>query len=112
MSGGSPNPFFMSLLSIFKLGGRSQKLRQALENGALVVDVRSPREFKSGHARGSMNIPLDTLSKSVKKLQQKNKPVVACCASGMRSARAAQLLRDNGVEAINGGPWHKVNKYL
>ena len=52
-----------------------------LADGAIIVDVRSKGEFAAGHIKGSVNIPLDTLSASLKKLPNKEKVVITCCAS-------------------------------
>jgi phage shock protein E len=74
-------------------------------NGAVIVDVRTPGEFTSGHVKGSLNIPLDTLKSRLKELPA-NKPIITCCASGMRSGTAKSILMDNGFkEVYNGGSW-------
>lgn len=82
-------------------------LPQLLGKGALVLDVRTPSEFARGHADGSMNVPLDQLTQNLHKLP-KDKPVVACCQSGGRSAQATSILKDHGFDAHNGGPWTQV----
>ncbi|HAB27890.1 MAG TPA: sulfurtransferase, partial [Xanthomarina gelatinilytica] len=38
--------------------------------------------------------------------------VIACCASGMRSASAASVLNKHGIEAVNGGGWSSLQKKL
>ncbi len=86
--------------------GPSVDLGELVQNGAIIVDVRSKGEYASGHIRGSMNIPLDTLGNHIKKLKDKNKPIITCCASGMRSASAKGILKSNGLtEVHNGGGW-------
>lgn len=96
-----------------KLFGLAPKvdLARLLANGTTIVDVRTKAEYAGGHAKGSINIPLDQLSANLKKIP-KGKPVVTCCASGMRSASAASLLRNHQFEAHNGGPWTKVQAAL
>lgn len=93
-----------------KLFGAGTDLSEKLEQGAVVVDVRTKEEFASGHVQGSKNIPLGQVSKQVQKIQAWNKPVIACCASGMRSASAASILKQHGIEAYNGGSWRKVDR--
>jgi phage shock protein E len=89
-------------------GSPSIDLAELKSRGAVVLDVRSPQEFKSGHAKGAVNIPVDVLAAKLSGLD-KNKPVITCCASGMRSASAASILKANGfTEVINGGPWQNV----
>lgn len=77
---------------------------------AHIVDVRTPGEFKRGHVRGSVNIPLTNIANADKKLKGKS-PIVLCCASGSRSGQAARILNTKGFEAYNGGSWMKVNRF-
>ncbi|MEL7530858.1 MAG: rhodanese-like domain-containing protein [Bacteroidota bacterium] len=83
-----------------------------IQNGAVIIDVRTPREFKGGHVKGSQNIPLNEIGGKIEKIKKMNKAVITCCASGARSGSAASKLRAAGIEAVNGGPWHKVEQYL
>lgn len=82
-------------------GGKKKRaaLAAKLVEGALVVDVRSPSEFSSGHYPGAVNHPVDKLETSLKKLD-KNRALVVHCASGARSARAAQVLRAAGFTDV------------
>jgi len=102
----------MSFLSF--LGGtkKSEKIREYYENGAVVLDVRSPGEFASGHAKGSKNIPLQNINGQLNQIKKWNKPVIACCQSGMRSGSAKSILQNAGIECINGGSWTQVQKAL
>ena len=78
---------------------------ELVKQGAVIVDVRTPGEYAGGHIRGSMNIPLQSLSGQLTKIK-KDKPVITCCASGMRSASAKSILKSNGFyEVHNGGGW-------
>ena len=80
------------------------------ENGVQLIDVRTPAEFSAGNAKGSKNVPLDTIGNKVKKIEQLNKPVVLCCRSGMRSGQATAILKRHGIkEVYNGGPWNKFS---
>jgi rhodanese-related sulfurtransferase len=59
-----------------------------------------------------VNIPLDSLKNNLSKLK-KDKPVITCCASGMRSASAKGLLKANGfVDVYNGGAWVSLNSKI
>lgn len=81
-----------------------------VKEGAIVLDVRTKGEYLGGHIRGSVNIPLDTLGKNLEKLKDKNKSIITCCASGMRSATAKALLKSNGYTNVyNGGGWSSLN---
>jgi Rhodanese-related sulfurtransferase len=100
----------MGLLDIFK--GKGPQIREKLANGAVIVDVRSPAEFKGGHAKGAKNIPLPQIANKGPQLQKLNKPVIFCCASGMRSGQATRLMRSQGLDCLNGGAWQSVARYL
>lgn len=78
-----------------------------MKQGATIIDVRTPAEFKQGHIRGSANMPLDQLKNSVKLLPpDKQLPVIVCCASGMRSGTAKTFLNELGYKNVyNGGGW-------
>jgi rhodanese-related sulfurtransferase len=65
---------------------------QLIKDGAIILDVRSKGEYQGGHINGSVNISVDTLSNNLGKLKDKNKPIITCCASGMRSASAKSIL--------------------
>jgi rhodanese-related sulfurtransferase len=80
------------------------EMQDLLAQGATVVDVRSPAEFATGHAKSAINIPLDELERRIGELDRE-KPVVLCCASGGRSGRACALLAAMGYNAHNAGPW-------
>ncbi len=93
-------------------GNRGYRINAMLERGAVVVDVRTPQEYAGGHVKNSINIPLDTLSKHVTRIQQMKKPVITCCASGMRSGVAANQLKKHQIDVVNGGSWATVNKHV
>jgi phage shock protein E len=86
----------------------SQSIQELLSKGALVVDVRSAREFASGHYKDSINMPLDTLISQVESLKASANPIVIVCLSGGRSAQAVHMLAAHGVEAYNGGGWQSL----
>lgn len=87
-------------------GGETVDLKELMANGAKVIDVRTPQEFNSGHIKGAINIPLDHLDQNVKKIEAYKKPLIMCCASGMRSGRATSFLKSKGfTEVYNGGSW-------
>jgi rhodanese-related sulfurtransferase len=85
---------------------------QLVKDGAIILDVRSKGEYQGGHIKGSINISVDTLSNNLSKLK-KDKPIIACCASGMRSASAKGILKSNGfTEVHNGGGWSSLQNKL
>lgn len=101
---------FEILKNIFGKKDNSE-LIEAINNGAVLIDVRTQGEFEGGHVKGSINIPLNTLSNKLGKLK-KDKTIVVFCASGMRSSQAKGILTKNGFSAINGGGWRNVNTII
>lgn len=79
-------------------------LKEKLENGALLLDVRTKGEYNAGHAKGSVNIPMEQVPRDLKKLT-KNNPIVAVCESGARSGQVVRFLKSKGFQAYNGGRW-------
>lgn len=81
-----------------------QQLNQAMAGGAvgLLVDVRTPAEFASGHVPGAVNIPLDVVGQRVDELKSRSGGTVhLVCRSGGRSSRAADLLARSGLNTVN-----------
>lgn len=88
------------------------ELKQALEEGAYLIDVRSPREYSSGSVKGAINIPLDKISSQAGKLKGKN-CIVVFCQSGMRSAQAKSILERSGcTKVINGRNCNTINQCI
>jgi phage shock protein E len=78
---------------------------ELIKKGAKIIDVRTKGEYQSGHIKGSVNIPLDSLSNNTSQLKKKE-IIITCCASGMRSASAKNILKSHGyTEVHNGGGW-------
>ena len=101
----------MGFLSKLFGGGQKVDLKQLVNQGALILDVRTPAEFQGGHIKGSINMPLQTLNQGIKKLK-KDQAIITCCASGMRSSSAKSILKSNGFEAHNGGGWASLQAKL
>lgn len=93
------------LWSIYQARRRMPELKR---EGAQLVDVRSPAEFASGHAPGSVNIPLQELEARARELSP-DRWVVVACASGTRSAMAAHKLKGLGFrQVMNAGSWRNL----
>ena len=77
------------------------KARELVSSGALLVDVRTPQEFASGHVDGAKNIPVSELRARAAELgTDHTRPVVVYCASGMRSASAKGQLKKLGFASV------------
>lgn len=100
---------FSFLTNLF---GPKADLRQLVADGAVIVDVRTKSEYSQGHVKGSINIPLGSLPNQYQRLR-KDKAVITCCASGMRSGQAKSFLKRQGyAEVHNGGGWHSLQGKL
>lgn len=95
-----------SILNLLGFGPKAD-YAELVKNGAIIVDVRSVNEYKSGHIEGSLNIPVEGIRKNIGKLEGKqDTPIITCCASGMRSATAKGILKAKGFKEVhNGGAW-------
>lgn len=102
----------MGFLDIIGFGKKAEKIQHFVSKGAVIIDVRSQEEYSSGHILNSQNIPLPKLSSRIEEIKKLNKPVIACCRSGMRSAQATSLLLQNGIETLNGGGWERLRNKL
>lgn len=86
-------------------GSSSTNAGLVIPDGAQIVDVRSAGEYRSGHAPGTMNLPLNQLERRLGELDP-SRPVVLCCASGARSAAAYAILKQAGFHDLqDAGPW-------
>ncbi|MEO9210243.1 MAG: rhodanese-like domain-containing protein [Ginsengibacter sp.] len=100
------------LRKIFGLGPKTD-YSELIKQGAIILDVRSKGEFAGGHIKNSINIPVDQLGNNLAKLKDKNKCIVCCCASGMRSGSAKRILEAKGYNAVfNAGSWYSLQNKL
>ncbi|MBP6285308.1 MAG: rhodanese-like domain-containing protein [Ferruginibacter sp.] len=87
-------------------------MKAKIEEGAFLVDVRTPGEYSSGHVKGSVNIPLDSVTQQIAQFKDK-KNIIVFCRSGNRSGQAKMILEQNGfTNVVNGGTWEDVNQYV
>jgi rhodanese-related sulfurtransferase len=90
-------------------GGNRPDYKSLVQAGAIMMDVRTSVEFAAGHAKGCVNIPLDSIS-TVSKKYKKTDVFIVCCKSGMRSSKAKSALNSMGFEQVfNAGPWQNLN---
>lgn len=101
----------MGLLDFFK-SNSTDYIAEFKSRNAIIVDVRTPGEYRQGAIKESKNIPLQDINNHLIELKNINKPVITCCASGMRSGTAAGILKRNGIEVVNGGGWMILEKRL
>ena len=102
-------------MGLLELLGFGPKVDYAalVKQGAIILDVRTKGEYQGGHIKGSINISVDQLSSQLHRLSDKNKPIITCCASGMRSGSAKNILKSKGyTQVFNGGSWHSLNNKI
>ena len=102
----------MGFLDFLRFGNKISAIEEYSRNGAIIIDVRSTSEFRNGNIVGSKNISLQSLALEIDKIKSWNKPIIACCQSGIRSSQATSILNKNGIDCINGGGWSSLNKKL
>ncbi len=80
----------------------SEEAKAQVKQGALLLDVRTPGEFSSGHLEGAVNIPVQDLEAKLDAVPaKKDQPIVIYCQSGRRSASAKQLLEKAGFTKVS-----------
>lgn len=93
---------FKIFKNLFSSSGKSitnTELKDILsKENIILLDVRSTKEYQSGHIKNSQNIPLQNIHQYKR---SKSEPVYIICKSGVRSRLAAKVLRKKGYETIN-----------
>ncbi len=78
-----------------------EELKQLQKEGAIIVDVRSPQEFREGHIDGAISIPEYEMKKEAEnRLVDKEKKIVVYCSSGGRSKKTQNLLKKLGYDHV------------
>ena len=113
---------FLLLITVGLFSGCSRvsdeeliKARGAVENGALIIDVRTPEEFAQKHISGALNIPISNIMKGDFNLP-KDKELVLYCRTGSRSSTSAKVLKEQGwsvYDVATQSDWErKIDKEL
>ena len=91
----------LKLLSVWRSPGQLAAAARLLrEQDGVLVDVRTPGEFASGHAPGAVNVPLGEVERHLAALGRKDRPVLVHCASGTRSMVAVRQLKAAGFTQV------------
>jgi rhodanese-related sulfurtransferase len=95
--------FLLGFILVRRFAGKvaPDRARALVEQGAKLVDVRTSAEHAAGHIEGSVHVPLGELADRLGELGDKQRPVVVYCASGMRSATAAAILKRAGFAEVH-----------
>lgn len=100
----------LDFLGSAKPSASAGEAKTLVEQGALLLDVRTPEEFSSGHLSGAKNIPVQELAGRMRELPPTSRSVVVYCRSGGRSASAAKLLRSSGYQVHDLGAMANWNR--
>ena len=92
----------MGFLNLFKQADINQGVKEYTATpGAVLLDVRTPEEYRGGHIPGSKNVPLQAIGKVVSVAENKDTTLYVYCYSGVRSRHAAGLLQRMGYRNVN-----------
>jgi len=91
----------MSIFDFFKQPDIHKGLEEYAETeNAVLLDVRTPQEYREGHIPGSKNVPLQTIDKISSVADNKNIPLFVYCYSGGRSRQATAMLQHMGYTHV------------
>lgn len=97
----------MSWLSDIFGGGSD--IRQAVQKGAVIVDLRTAYEYDQGHIPRSLNIPSDRIKANIDRIRDLRKPVILCSGPSGGIWEAMDVLRNAGIaRVLNGGNWQSL----
>ena len=91
--------------SIFKKPDNNTE--KFIEDGAIIIDVRTESEFKSGNIENSINVPLKDLIYRVNEFS-KEKKYITVCTVGMKAESAKKFFERKGFQVLNGGRWSSL----
>ena len=94
------------LMRLFRTKVPRKQIQQLLIKGAVIIDVRSPKEFSANHLPSAVNIPLQSLLQ--KSSLYTKQPVIIVCRTGNLSSMGTALLKNAGIEAYDGGKWERL----
>ena len=88
-------------MSFFNFFVNDKGLREFSDTpGAVLLDVRSPQEFREGNLPSSVNFPLQEIDRLAHRIEDKDTPIFLYCRSGARSSKAATILRHLGFTRV------------
>lgn len=97
---------------VYKFQTLDDGLDKLIKNGAIILDVRTEKEFETGHIEGSLNISLGTIRERYIELNP-DKTYITVCSHGLRSVKVESILKEKGFKKVyNGGAWSDLQKSL
>ncbi len=103
-----------AVVKLMKIDPAAKRIPELIDNGALVIDVRTAGEFSGGHIEGAMNIPYDRIARELPAVEaDKSRPVIVYCRSGARAAAAKKSLIQAGCSSVvNAGTLRNMRRLL
>jgi len=100
------------IYSVYRYQTLDDGLDQLIKKGAVILDVRTQKEYKMEHIEGSVNISLGTISEKYTELDR-NKTYITVCSHGLRSVKAETILKERGFRNVhNGGAWSDLQRLI
>lgn len=96
---------------VYKYQTLDEGLPQLIKKGAVILDVRTEKEYRTGHIEGSMNISLGEIRERYIELDR-DKTYITVCSHGLRSVKVESILKEKGFKVYNGGAWSDLEKSL
>lgn len=97
---------------IYRIYTLDKGLDKLLSTGAIILDVRTEKEFNMGHIQGSLNISLGEIRDRYSELDT-SKTYITVCSHGLRSVKAENILKEKGFKKVyNGGAWNDLQKSI
>lgn len=94
---------------IYQFQTMDDGLGKLIKDGAVILDVRTEKEYATGHIEGSKNISLGTIREKYTELNP-DAVYITVCSHGLRSVKVEKILKDKGFKAYNGGAWSDLQK--
>lgn len=95
---------------VYKYQTLDDGLDRLIKNGAVILDVRTEKEYETGHIASSQNISLGTIRERYIELDP-NKTYITVCSHGLRSIKVENILKEKGFKNVyNGGAWSDLQK--
>jgi phage shock protein E len=102
------------VINIAKMGNAQSDdiIQKSIDQGAVIIDVRTPTEHAVYSHPRAKNIPLSTIETSNDLPEDKEKPIIVHCLSGHRSENAATILKEKGFKnVVNGGSIRNILRF-
>lgn len=95
---------------VYKYQTLEDGLEKLIKNEAVILDVRTEKEYSMGHIDGSINISLGTIRERYTELDS-NKTYITVCSHGLRSVKVEHILKEKGFKHVyNGGAWSDLQR--